>query len=255
MSDNVGVWSERGIIVAQKQIFTTGAGQSAARRDEHRDDFAAVVSLVRDMDRFIGEGKSIASQYARPSDLRPVASNQQSPESLASIVSRSEELLRRAGHIEHVVSLPDRDLLRQFHNCVGVDRSVKILRDLTQSATERLRSNKLSEENRRMGEVAIIARHLDSKLRWSAAIMAGLVAIQIIDLAASYFSLAGNLRLWAPLLGGPVFLALAAVLLKPWKRKAPAQPASLDLPVWVVSLAMLAFVLAWLVAVFHPSVK
>jgi len=57
------------------------------------------------------------------------------------------------------------------------------------------------------------------------------------------------------LLGGPLFLGLTALILKPWKRKPDAPGESTQGPAWILIAVIAACVAAWLAGLLHILAK
>ncbi len=61
---SVGVWGDRGIAIAQKRDFAAGASAPDREVAELRDDFAALVSLARDVDRLTADWNQLSGYSA-----------------------------------------------------------------------------------------------------------------------------------------------------------------------------------------------
>lgn len=255
-SDCVGVWADRGIAVAEKCFFGAGAASSANRQTlALRDDFAGIVSLLRDIDQLTADGEFLgfASGTSKLAD-RPSA-EKDATGSMETIAARGEELTRRAAQIKHTLTLPDRDLLRRFADVIGVDQVLAALRDLNHTATEHLRRQQLAEQAKLMEErVAVIAK-LRSRLEWLEVFIVGFLAIEIIEAIARRADLVSTLEDALLLLGGPVALGLTAWILKPWKRKSEAAAGSTEGPAWILVAVIAACVVAWLAGLLHIFTK
>jgi len=244
-SDCVGAWGDRGIAVAQKYFSGPGASSPADRQTPaFREDFAGIVSLLRDIDQLAADAELLSSETpahaARPSPDNDAAGP------LEAIVGRGEELTRRAAQVKHALTLPDRDLVRRFSDAIGIDQFLATLRDLNHTATEHLRRQQLAEQTRLTEERANIVAKLRSRLEWLEVFTVGFLAIAIIDAITRRVDLGNTLEDALLLLGGPVALGVVASILKPWKRKAAAAERPIDPPDWILIAVILACVAAWL---------
>lgn len=255
-SDWVGVWADRGIAVAEKCFFGTGADSSANRQAlALRDDFAGIVSLLRDIDQLTADGQFLGRASGTPSPADRPSAEKDDTDTLQAIVSRSEELTRRAAQVKHTLTLPDRDLLRRFADGIRVDQILATLRDLNHIATEHLRRQQMAEQAKLMEErVAVIAK-LRSRLEWLEVFIVGFLAIEIIEAIARHVDLGSTLESALLLLGGPVFLGFTALILKPWKHKPDTASDSTQGPAWILVAVIAACVVAWLAGLLHIFAK
>jgi hypothetical protein len=255
-SDCVGVWGDRGIAVAQKYFSGPGAASPADRQTQAlRDDFAGIVSLARDIDQFTAEGQFLgrASGTSKLAD-RPSAENDDTG-ALEAIVARGEDLGRRAAHIKHNLTLPDRDLLRRFSEAIGLDQILAALHDLNHTASEHLRRLKLAEQSKLMEERDAVIAKLRSRSEWLEIFIVGFLAIEIIEAIAHHINLGNTLEDALLLLGGPLALGLTAWMLKPWKLKADAPGESTQGLAWILIAVIAACVVAWLTGLLHILAK
>ncbi|MGH6738530.1 MAG: hypothetical protein ACREDY_05760, partial [Bradyrhizobium sp.] len=95
-ADSVGVWSSRGIAVAQKQGST-----------ELRATFSALVSLARDSAKLADDAGCVDTD-AEIAELQRIAAS-------------GEDLARRAAELKHTLMLPGRDLLRPLADTLALD--------------------------------------------------------------------------------------------------------------------------------------
>ncbi len=246
-SDNVGVWSERGIVLAEKQRSTANArplSTLAQHEIDLREDFAAIVTLGRDVRNHIAGMKN--GSYQRSANVAGVAdkSPAEKNSSLQSRVAEGEELLSRAGEVEQMLRLRDRELLRRFYQASGADQLVASLGESHAAAVEQLQREKLATEKKRTDEAT---RSL-SLSRWVIAFLTGLLAVGIVTFAAENFGLDVGARRWLALLGGPAVAAITALLLKPWKLTGSASKTGFIRSTWWLVAGILAFTLAWLAA-------
>jgi hypothetical protein len=246
-SDNVGVWSARGIVIAEKQRSTANARSfrtAAQPETELREDFAAIAALRRDVRDYLAERKNAA--YSEPANTA-AKSSIQSPRKnvvLRSVIAQGEELLRRAGEIEQALTLPGRELLRRFYQGIGVERLIASLRESHAAAVEQMRRDQQAERTSRSND---LARSL-ALSKWLIAFLAGLLAAGIIELVSLNLDLQADAQRWLALLGGPVIVAITALLLKPWKRNLTDTKAGFFRSPWWLVAGVVAFVLAWLTA-------
>ena len=255
-SDCVGVWGDRGIAVAEKCFFGAGADSSANRQTlALRDDFAAIVSLARDIDRLTADGEFLgrASGTSKLAD-QPSAENDDAG-ALQAIGTRGEELTRHAAQVQHTLTLPDRDLLRRFSDGIGVDQFLATLRDLNHTASEHLRRLKLAEQSKLMEERDAVIAKLRSSFEWLEVFIVGFLAIEIIEAIARHANLGNTLEDILLLLGGPVAAGLTAWMVKPWKRKPDAPGESTQGPAWILIAVIAACVAAWLAGLLHILAK
>jgi hypothetical protein len=252
---SVGVWGDRGIAIAQKRDFAAGASAPDRQATELRDDFAAIVSLARDVDR-------LTAHWNRLSDYLPTAVETASlPEreidvrGLEAIATNGEELARRAAQVKHSLTLPDRDLFRRFYEAINVDQLLETLRDLTHAATEHLRRYQLAEQAKQIESRADGVARVQTKLEWLEVFIVGFFAVGIIDVITRHVNLGGEAENALVLLGGPLFIGFTAWILKPWRPKKTTTEARIDRPVWILIAVAVACVIAWLAGLAHLWTK
>ena len=240
---SVGLWAERGIAIAQKR----SSAATAVARDEAfslQDEFASLISLVRDLDRTRADVLASATAAAPTKALlegRPMEAT----------VAQAERLLARALEVKHTLSLPDRDLLRQFSGAIGLDGVVAESHDLVQTAAENLRSQQLAEQALRAQEKSRVVANFRSKLRWLQVFAAGVLAVVIIDVASRYIALPSSAALLLALFAGPLVLAISAWILKPWRRKPATGKHEGTTSGLILAAAILAFIIAWAAGLLH----
>ncbi len=252
----VGVWGDRGIAVAQKQDF--GAAVSAPGRQASglRADFAAIVSIVRDLDRLTSRWARISNEISENSPSAASAGKMPDPEGLKSIVANAEELASRSAQIKHALILPDHDLFRRFYDAVNLDQLLATLRELSRSASEHLRQYQLAAQAKQMQSRADAVARVQSKLEWLEVFVVGFLALGIIEVVTLHVSLSNQVEDALVLLGGPLSIGFAAWLLKPWRRKKSDQPqGTIDWPVWILIAIAVACVIAWLAGLSHIWTK
>ncbi len=251
-ADSVGVWGDRGIAVAQKVLPRAPADRKSEELCIH---LAGVLSLARDIGQLISDVKIFGDPSDTPPHAaRPSAENNATA-SLETIVARGEELTRRAAEIQDNLTLPNRDLLRCFADGIGVDRLIATLRDLNQTAAEQLRRRQLAQQTRLVEERSNLIATLRTRLAWLEVFVLGFLAIEIIEAIARRSNLDNTLGDALLLLGGPVVLGLAALVLKPWKRKPEANQIPIGPSVIILTAVIAACAVAWLAGLFHVLTK
>jgi len=222
-AETAGVWGDRGIAFAWKRSLDTEEPVMASA-------FSAIVSLLRDTDRLARSGP------LDPADLK----------SAQSAVELGEELTLRAAEVRHTLSLPGNELLRRFYDAIGVEAMLTAARDVLQNASEILRQRSQEQQTKddakRRDEVA----RLRSRLEWLEVFVVGLIAIAICNVVAANFDLGHTVQNALLLLGGPSVIAIAALLLTPWKRKKPAPGSAVGSSSWVLIGLILTCAAAWL---------
>ncbi len=248
-SDNVGVWSERGIVIAEKQRSTANVqplSTSAQPEIDLREDFAAIVSLGREVRNHLAGMKTILLLSIRQNvgwGCRSISCGKNLI-ATSQRVARAKNCFRRAGEVEQMLRLRDRELLRRFYQASGADQLVASLGESHAAAVEQLQREKLATEKKRTDEAT---RSL-SLSRWLIAFLTGLLAVGIVTFAAENFGLDVGARRWLALLGGPAVAAITALLLKPWKLTGSASKTGFIRSTWWLVAGILAFTLAWLAA-------
>jgi hypothetical protein len=243
LADSVGVWSDRGVVIAQKHLSSADKSSPTHEAATVGDEFANIISLLRDVEQFAADAQSLSDFAACDTDGTSAPSAVGDP--LAMIVSRGEELARRALQVEHSLTLPDRELLRRFSAAIGNDRLLATLRDLNHAAAERLRCRRRAEQNERAETRATMLAKLGRTLAWLEVLLTALLATGIIDVITWTTNL-GSVKLPLLLMGGPVILGLMAAGVKPWKLKPTTIEGGLQLPSWVLFVATLACISTWL---------
>ncbi|MGA2906039.1 MAG: hypothetical protein ABSD98_19610 [Candidatus Korobacteraceae bacterium] len=253
-SDCVGVWGDRGVAIAQKNSFAPNASSPAdCQTPTLREDFAGIVSLLRDIDQFTAE-TFFSVTTAPPTNIALKSPGSDGTRNLEATVARGEDLAIRAAQLQHNVTLPDRDFLRRFWDAIGVDQLLATMRDLSHTAAEGLRRQQIAEQTRLMEERANIVAKLRSRLEWLEVFIVGFLAIAIIDAITRRVDLGNTLGDALLLLGGPVALGVMASILKPWKRKAAAADTISTSQSILVGL-IAACVVAWLAGLLRILAK
>jgi hypothetical protein len=246
----VGVWGDRGIAVAQKHLHgpdkaLLGAGQTSSLLD----DFAGLVSLLRDVDRLRADVSASVTAASTANAVHKSA-KPRVDSALAAMVARADALVVRAAEVKHTLSLPGHDLLRQFGAVIGVDQILATSRDLSQTASESLRRQQLAEQTQRMEANAAMIAQVRSKLKWLEVFSLGVLAIVIADMIAWQFNLASPMRHALLVLAGPLVIGLAASILKPWKRKPEPVPNPTRVSTAILVIVAVACLLAWFAGLF-----
>jgi hypothetical protein len=253
-ADCVGIWGQRGIVVARK---LTGDASRPGEDGSNalRDDFAGLVALTSDIGQLIADGEQL-TQRPPPSTLpgeRSAGRRNPRADWATTIVAKSEELMRRAAQVTHNLALPDRELLRRFYDAMAVDGLLATLRDLNQSAAGYLSGEQLAEQARRMEEGTKTAVAVQRKVRWLAVFVVGCYATEMLDLSARPFRDFDNT--WGMpfvLLGGLFSLLLAAWIIKPWQRRDQDKLGTGKLPTWIIAVVMLSYIVGLLLWLTSP---
>jgi hypothetical protein len=248
---SVGVWGDRGIAIAQKPDFAAGASAPDRQAAELRDDFAALVSLARDVDRLTADWNQLSNYSPAGADSASLPERQIDLRGLQAIASNGEELARRAAQVKHALTLPDRDLFRRFYEAINVDQLLETLRDLTHAAGEHLRRHQLAEQAKQMESRSDAVARVQSKLEWLEVFIIGFFAVGIIDVITRHVNLGNDAENALVLLGGPLFIGLTAWILKPWRKKKKSPEGKIDRPVWILIAVAGACVIAWLAGLAH----
>lgn len=243
----VGVWGDRGVAIAQKLPRSV---EEAPQESQTflQNEFADLVSLLRDVDGLRADVSS--NVIAAPSANTAHRSVQNAADhTLKATVARAEELVVRAAKVEHALTLPSRDLLRHLADVIGVDQVFATLRDLSQTAAENLRRDRLAEQTQRIEANAAMIATARSRVEWLEVFSLGVLAIVLADVIAWQLNLASVVRHALLLLAGPLVIGLAASILKPWKRK-PGAGANSKGASTVLMILVIACVAGWLAGLF-----
>jgi len=240
VTNSVGVWSDRGLAIAQKPGAEKETGAPAERQELR--NFAAIVSLARDTDQLIADWNSLDSA-TQPSHLAHGSAGDVG--SIQETATAGEDLAHRALQLQHVLTLPDQELLRRFCEAIGAEQLAARLRDLNFAVAERLRRILAAEEARRAEKRSAEAARMQSKLEWLELFLVGFIAIEIVDMLTRHVNLPTGLEDALVMLGGPAIVLLAAWTLKPWKRKAGTTEATRR-PVWILAFVIVLWLAAWL---------
>ncbi|HUI82823.1 MAG TPA: hypothetical protein VL240_01295 [Candidatus Binatia bacterium] len=249
-ADCVGVWGDRGVAVAQKQL----SADDASSPPQHgckglREEFIAIVSLVREIDQLTADWQSLGSppDSDEPAGLRDTISTK----SLTKIVDAGEALAGREVEVRRALASPDRDLLRRFSDSVGLETLIESLRSLNTTAAERLRRRQTAEQEQRFGKQAEVLARAQRNLGWLAVLIIGFLAADIIDFLAEHRLLGAGVDTVLLSFGGPVVLAFTAWILKPWRRGPAATISAGGGSRWILIVLICAFALVWLAGIFR----
>ncbi len=240
-TDAVGVWSERGVAVAQKPS-PRDAGISAQPENDELRGFKSLMSLLRDIGRFAAEQSAHASEnQAREADMgRTLAHGP-----LQAAVAAGEDLAGRALELQHALALPERDLLRHFCEAIELEQLVARLRDLNHAAAEDLRRAETSLEARRQEKQSDELARAQRRLRLLEVFVVGFIALEIVSWLVRNLSLGTGAQETLVLFVGPLALGCAALFFQPWKTKQGGKKGTSTVD-WLLASALLVWLLAWL---------
>ncbi len=248
-ADYVGVWGQRGIVLAHKRALASDEGHQIRQQGEValRDDFAGLVALTRDIDQWIAEGEP---EPTTSPDETPMAGRKSSSNLLANRVARGEQLARRAAQVQSNLALPDRDLLRRFSDAIGIEQLLGTLRDLNRAAEEGQRREKLDQQSAGTEENIRIGSAVQRRLEWLEVFLVGFCATGMMALFTGRFP--GPDHAWGTpfvLLGGLFSLLFAAWIVKPWEPASGGKPDRQNQLIWILILVLLSSIvglLSWL---------
>ena len=243
-ADAIGVWSERGVAVAQ-QPRALVAASSSLQRDDMLRDFIELVGWVRDVDRLAADWSSRDSEKPdRVTDNRTPAQLR-----LQALAAKGEDLTTRALDLQHTLTLPQRELLRRFCEAIGFEQIVARLRDLNQSVAARLQRAAASEEARRQEKRSDEIARVQRKIKWLQVLLLGFVALEIVGIIVSSANLPVGQRETLVLFTSPVVVGCAAWLLRPWRAKQRLSAEASGELQWILLLGLLVGLAAWLAQV------
>ena len=243
-ADSVGIWSERGIAIAQKHKLASDAGPDG--EDHELRDFSALMSLAADINGLTATWMPSRAQTETRSGADGRASTFGS---VRAAVAEGEELARLALALQSTLALPGRDLLRQFCSVINFEQLVARLREFNQSVGEHLRLEVAAEEGRRQEKKGEEIARVRRKTRWLELLVIGFVALEITGLALRNLDLSRGGREALTIFGSPLVLACAALLLQPWARKRSAGTEQPGWFKWIMIAALLVWLAAWLLQV------
>ncbi|HKD84685.1 MAG TPA: hypothetical protein VKB58_08050 [Terriglobales bacterium] len=233
--DRVAVWSHRGIAIAQK---------SPLAESKDRDQFAAVMSLVREIARL---REAVA---ARPSDVGKRTTAREDYGALKSAVADGEALRLRAAEIKHALTLPGNELLRSFSGEIGFEQLIAGLYELNQTAGENLRRREEAEARSRDERLRHAAK-LHTRLRWLQAFSIGLLVILVVDMMTATRELSSTAQRALSVFAGPTAVGLCAWMLKLRKPKPQLDKVNSAASSALLAVVIVAAFLAWLVGLLH----
>jgi hypothetical protein len=238
--ESVGVWSDRGIAIARKR------GADADQLE--LGDFSATVSLIRDL-RMLSAETTLLERDAKAQHDDPARSPHVT--GATPLAARTQELTRRALDVQRVAALPEYELLRRFHDGIGMEKLIARLHDFNHVATEHLQREIDAEEARRADRRAEDVARARARVRWLEVFAVGFVALEAVAIILRNINFDPRSESTLALFGGPITLALAAWILRPWRRKRPAGQLPTATFKWVMVAVSVVWFAAWLLQVFR----
>ena len=238
-SNRVGVWSDRGVAIAQKQPPSTRISLTDSQIAELRAEFAQIVSLARDADRLTARWSALNDGEAskvRKSDVQ----------NLQAFSTSANDFASHATEVKHKLVLPESDLFRRFYEAMRIDPLLATLREMAIAASEQVRRHQETERLKQMeSRTGAIAR-VQRRLEWLEVLLIGCLAIGIIDAILPQVNLNASVEQGLALLGGPLAAGLAALVLRPWRQSKPlTSEDKLDRP-WFLIVLVITCVIVWL---------
>ena len=232
----VGVWGDRGIAIAYKPDERKQAQGEPDCNNAIEQDFLAIVTLARKIDKLIARSERLGDAKGSPSSSGHLDDPELS--GLAREIAAEGELLARdAARIKHKLTLPHSDLLRRFYDATGIDELLTTLRDLNQNAAEYLRREKMDEQARKTRESTETVAEVQSKLEYLEVFIVGVYAIEMFHTFSEYLTGHDDLKPFIVLVGSLLFLILTAWKLVPWERKPGQLPVLKEKPFQVLLVA------------------
>jgi hypothetical protein len=239
-TDWIGVWSERGVAIAS-EATPESLGRTAAVG--LLQDFAAIVSWIRDIEQLTSEWDSVGTVERNPiktaGRTRPNGSVQRSAE--------CEKLARRALELQHTLTLPDRGLLRHFSESIGFEQLVGRLDDLIRAAANQ---QSAVEEGRRTGEKTGDVARVRQQVRWLEVLVIAFIVLELVAILLRSGMLGNASQQVFTWLGGPLGFVGAAWILQPWRTKQGGQDVTLGFK-WLVAVASVVWAVAWLMEILR----
>jgi len=235
--DSVGVWSERGIALAEKKCVLPDATPHGAEANLRY--FTSIVKFTRDVDGLAAQWDALKQEVEishREHSRTPRADD---------LVASGEALARRALQVQQTLTSAEHELLRRFCEAIGLEKLIARLRELNQVAADHLRRDELADETRRMEKRSEHVARVQQKLRRLQVFAIGFVALVFVRMILRYAGLSGNEQQTLALFGGPLVLACAAWTLQPWKRRPSAAQKSEEGFDWILVVAGLTWLIAW----------
>ncbi len=244
-ADSIGVWSDRGIAIAGKHSKTEQEISGLASADDDLQDFAILVSLVRDVDRLTSEWESVGKK--NPSQIE-VSSRTTAAVSVQRL-AECEQLARRALELQHTLALPERQLLRHFSEAIGFEQLVTRLHELNQIAANQQYAM-AADEGRKSGSVPGDLTRVRQQLRWLEVFVIAFVALEVVAILLRSGILGSGSQQVFTWFGGPLAFACAAWFLQPWRIKQGGRDRTGSFK-WLVVVALLVWTVAWLTEIFR----
>ena len=238
-ADKIGVWSERGIVVAYKASASAIPDDAEAGE---REDFAALVSLVREIDWLAAELETLPPL---PAARKALSGRKDKAGELEPFLSEAEDLATRALEIQHTLALPQRELLRRFCEVIGFEQIVARLNGVKQALAEHLRRQQADEEARRREKHATATAALLRELRWFQLFVIGFIGLELLGMIARNMNLQPDVQEMLVWVGNPLVLAIGAWLLQPWRARRGSEQTGPALQ-WIVLPALLVWLAAWI---------
>src|SRR5208283_4742082 len=137
-----------------------------------------LIGWVRDVDRLAADWSS------RDSGKQPRVTDDRTPAQLRlpALAAKGEDLTGRALDLQHMLTLPQRELLRRFCEAIGFEQIVARLRDLNQAAAENLRRAAAAEEARRQEKRSDEIARVQRKTEWLQVLLVGFVALEMVGI-------------------------------------------------------------------------
>jgi hypothetical protein len=252
--DSVGVWGDRGIAIAQKRDFGSGP-RTPGEAAELRKSFSAIISLVRDVDRFTADCDLLNEHATTGMDLAAASSLNINLQAWQLTEHGGQELARRAAEIKISLALPDQDLARRFYDFLGIEQLLVTLGNLTNTASAYLRRHQEAEQAKQAEARNAVTARIRRRLEWLEVASIGFLIVLILHMATHEATYSVNLQRAIVTFGAPLVAGLFAWWLKPWRRKPEAAPGKTNADSWILFVVALAAVLAWLAGVVDVWMK
>jgi len=235
-ADGIGVWSERGIAIAQKPALTSISSADV----DCLEQFGKLVSLVRGIDRLATNW-----EFAKSSEQGQAIVSRRTTSMVQALVADGEDLARHALEVQHALVLPDQELLRRFSEAIGFEQLVARLHDINQAAAENIRRDVAAEEGRRHEKTSDVVTGIRQKVGWLEVVVVGFVALELVTLVLRTVALGAGSREALALFGAPLAFGCAAWLLQPWRKKRGAGPDGSRGYTWILIAALLVLLTTW----------
>jgi len=171
-------------------------GHSLSYIEGLRQNFQSAIAFVRDAENFAAERSTASTEDALAKQ---------------SAISQADMLAGRATNIHAVMALPDVEVLRRFCGEIGITELLATLDNLTRSEREEAIHREMEAGRREMEERIRETLELRIKVEWLEVFGIGFYVTAMLALIVK----------WTPaaIIGGAIALALAAWLMRPWRRK------------------------------------